>query len=158
MVPVLRWCGTSAVRSRSGPVGFFAAPIHASTVPSFTVETDGRCSVADVTPQIREGLPDDAAGTATVFVEHTTAGIAVNEAESRLLADFEDALTDLVPDDGWAHDEIDDNADSHVWALLVGASETIPVVDGDLRLGTWQSVLLVECDGPRTRTVTVTTG
>jgi secondary thiamine-phosphate synthase enzyme len=124
-------------------------------MPSFTVETDERCSVVDVTDRVAEALPDDAAGTAAVFVEHTTAGIAVNEAEPRLLADFEDALADLVPDGGWAHDELDGNADSHVRALLVGASETVPVVDGDPALGTWQSVLLVECDGPRTRTVTV---
>jgi secondary thiamine-phosphate synthase enzyme len=121
----------------------------------FNVSTDERLSVCDITDRVERALPDDASGTATVFVEHTTAGIAVNEAESRLLSDFEDALAAMVPDDGWAHDTIDDNADSHVRSLLVGPGETIPVEDGSLALGTWQSVLLVECDGPRTRTVRV---
>jgi secondary thiamine-phosphate synthase enzyme len=90
-----------------------------------------------------------------VFVRHTTCGIAVNEAESRLLGDFETFLRETVPDDGWAHDELDGNADSHLRALLLGPGETLPVRDGSLQLGRWQSVLLVECDGPRTRSVAV---
>lgn len=59
------------------------------------------------------------------------------------------------PVDGWRHDELDGNAASHLRALLLGPSVTVPVRDGDLSLGRWQSVLLVECDGPRTRTVDV---
>lgn len=106
-----------------------------------------------MTGRVEEALPSDAEGTCTVFVRHTTAGVAVNEAESRLLSDVESFLADLVPDGGWAHDRIDDNADSHLRALLLGPSVTLPVSDGRLDLGTWQSVLLVECDGPRTRTV-----
>jgi len=121
----------------------------------FTVSTDARLSVVDVTDQVMEAVPADADGTVTVFVEHTTAGVTINEAESRLLGDFERALAEIVPADGWAHDEIDDNADAHIRAMLVGPGETIPVEDGSLALGTWQSVLLVECDGPRTRTVHV---
>jgi secondary thiamine-phosphate synthase enzyme len=121
----------------------------------FTVSTDDRLTVVDVTDRVAAAVPEDASGTITVYVEHTTAGVTINEAESRLLGDFEQALADLVPDEGWAHDEIDDNADSHVRAMLVGPSATVPVEDGQLGLGTWQSVLLVECDGPRTRTVRV---
>jgi secondary thiamine-phosphate synthase enzyme len=121
----------------------------------FTVSTDARLSVVDVTDQVVEAVPAEADGTVTVFVEHTTAGVTINEAESRLLGDFERALAEIVPADGWAHDEIDDNADAHIRAMLVGPGETIPVEDGSLALGTWQSVLLVECDGPRTRTVHV---
>jgi len=90
-----------------------------------------------------------------VFVRHTTAGVVVNEAEPRLLGDLEDALDMLVPDDGWDHDALDGNADSHVRAMLLGPSETVPVADGSPDVGTWQSVLLVECDGPRERTVDV---
>lgn len=81
----------------------------------------------------------------------------MNEAERRLLGDFETALSELVADEGWAHDQLDGNADSHIRAMLVGPSETVPVDAGELQLGTWQSILLVECDGPRTRTVQVTT-
>ncbi|MGM0371163.1 MAG: secondary thiamine-phosphate synthase enzyme YjbQ [Halobacteriota archaeon] len=122
---------------------------------SLTVETTNRLEVIDVTDQVQAAVPEGATGTVTVFSNHTTTGITVNEGEERLLNDFESALDSLVPDGGWEHDQIDDNADSHIRAMLVGPSETIPVADGTLQLGTWQSVLLVECDGPRTRTIKV---
>ena len=141
-------------------------------MPTFTVDTDERLTVVDVTDRVRAALPENADGTATVFVRHTTAAITVNEAEPRLLDDLSTALGDLVPDEGWEHDArgggaatseeagaaglpLDGNADAHVRAMLVGPSETVPVTAGDLDLGTWQSMLLVECDGPRERTVDV---
>jgi len=121
----------------------------------FTVETDAKTTVIDITDRVAEALPADADGVCTVFVNHTTAGVIVNETEQRLLGDLANALETLVPDEGWNHDALDGNADSHVRAMLVGASETVPVENGELQLGRWQSVLFVECDGPRTRTVDV---
>ncbi|WP_436934760.1 secondary thiamine-phosphate synthase enzyme YjbQ [Halovenus marina] len=120
-----------------------------------TVSTESKLTVVDITDAVERALPADTTGTVTVFSQHTTAAITVNEAESNLLADFEDALADLIPDSGWQHDRLDGNADSHVRSLLLGPEVTIPVEDGNLQLGTWQSILLVECDGPRTRTVVV---
>ena len=124
-------------------------------MPEFTVETDAKTTVVDITDRVEDALPADAEGVCTVFVRHTTAGVVVNENERRLLDDLADGLDTLVPDEGWNHDTLDGNADSHVRAMLVGASETVPVEDGELQLGRWQSVLFVECDGPRTRTVDV---
>ena len=124
-------------------------------MPEFTVETDAKTTVVDITDRIEDALPADAEGVCTVFVRHTTAGVVVNENERRLLGDLADALDTLVPNEGWDHDALDGNADSHVRAMLVGASETVPVEDGELQLGRWQSVLFVECDGPRRRTVDV---
>ena len=121
----------------------------------FTISTDERLTVTDITDRVAATVPSDATGTVTVYSEHTTTGITINEAEPRLLEDFEQALSDLVSNSGWKHDELDGNADSHIRSLLVGPSVTVPVVDGTLQLGTWQSVLFVECDGPRTRTVSV---
>lgn len=122
----------------------------------FTVSTDGRTDVVDVTSEVEAAVPGDASGVATVFVQHTTAGVVLNEAEARLLEDVETFVASLAADEGWRHDEIDDNADSHLRALLLGESVQVPVRDGGLRTGTWQSVLFVECDGPRQRSVTVT--
>jgi secondary thiamine-phosphate synthase enzyme len=122
---------------------------------TFEVTTDARLTAVDVTDRVDAALPPDADGVATAFVRHTTASLVVNEAEERLLADVAAMLDDLVPDEGWRHDEIDDNADAHLRTLLLGPDVTLPVTDGALDLGTWQSVLLVECDGPRRRTVTV---
>ena len=121
----------------------------------FTVETEERTTTKDITSRVAETLPADADGVCTVFVRHTTAGVVVNENERRLREDLIDALETLVPDEGWAHDALDGNADSHVRAMLVGESVTVPVQNGELGLGRWQSVLFMECDGPRTRTVDV---
>ena len=122
----------------------------------FTVETDARLTTVDVTDRVREAIPEDATGLCSVAVAHTTAGIVVQEAEPRLRADLESFLADLVPDDGWRHDDLDGNADAHLRATLLGRDVSTPVDDGDPQLGTWGSVLLVECDGPRSRTVNVT--
>lgn len=122
---------------------------------TFTIRTDRETHVVDVTDRVEATLPPEADGTATVFVRHTTAGVTVNEAESNLLGDIETFLGRAVDDGGWDHDRLDGNADSHLRALVVGPSVTIPVTDGSLELGTWQSVLFIECDGPRSRTVSV---
>ncbi|MFC6717997.1 secondary thiamine-phosphate synthase enzyme YjbQ [Natrialbaceae archaeon GCM10025810] len=124
----------------------------------FTVDTDERLTIVDVTDRVRDAIPDGVeSGLCTAFVRHTTAGLVVQENESRLRGDLEAFLDGLVPDTGHAHDQPDGNADSHLRATLLGPSVTVPVEDGDPALGTWQSILFVECDGPRTRTVSVTT-
>ena len=121
-----------------------------------SIDTTDRLAVTDVTARVADAVPSDVErGVCTVFVPHTTAGVVVNEAESGLLDDVEAALARLVPDDDYAHDAVDDNADAHLRALLLGSSATVPVADGSLDLGTWQSVLFVECDGPRTRSLDV---
>ncbi|GAA0675362.1 secondary thiamine-phosphate synthase enzyme YjbQ [Natronoarchaeum mannanilyticum] len=128
-----------------------------ATTSSFEVATDRRTDTVDVTDRVAGAIPDGLeTGVCSVFVRHTTAGISVNENESRLRDDTEDFFEELVPDEGHRHDQLDGNADSHLRATLVGASESIPVEDGDLSLGRWQSILLLEFDGPRTREVTVT--
>lgn len=119
------------------------------------IETTERTEVLDVTAAVESAVPAGASGTRTVFVEHTTCGVAVNEAERRLLSDIETALERLVPEDGYAHDAIDDNGAAHLRSMLLGPAVTVPVQDGSLALGTWQSVLLIECDGPRTRRLRV---
>ena len=124
-------------------------------MPTLTVETDSQTECIDITDRVAATLPDNADGVCTIFSQHTTMGVVVNEAESRLLDDLAAALDDLIPDSGWQHDEIDDNADSHVRAMLVGESVTVPVADGTPQLGRWQSILAVECDGPRSRTLTL---
>ena len=122
------------------------------------IETSDRLDIVDITDEVEAAVPNDVVdGLCTVFVQHTTAGVVVNEAEHRLLGDIETYLGEVVPRwDDYAHDDIDDNADSHLRTLLLDESVSIPIRDGSLALGRWQSVLLIDCDGPRTRSVTVT--
>jgi secondary thiamine-phosphate synthase enzyme len=91
-----------------------------------------------------------------VFVPHTTAGITINEgADPAVQRDVLDGLARLVPRNaGYRHSE--GNSDAHIKASLLGCSVTVPVVEGRVRLGTWQSIYLAEFDGPRTRRVWIT--
>jgi secondary thiamine-phosphate synthase enzyme len=124
---------------------------------SIHVDTDGPLDVVDITDQVAADVPDIETGLCTVFVEHTTAAVSINEAEPQLLDDIEQFISSLSATGGWAHDALDGNADAHLRSSLLGRSISIPVRDGDLALGTWQSILVIECDGPRTRSLSVTT-
>ena len=123
------------------------------------VATTSRTSVHPIGRQIQAALEDGAVrdGLLLVSVPHTTCAVTLNEPEPGLLDDFAQALERLVPWEGrYAHNQgAEDNAAAHVRANLIGHQVLVPVVDGRLRVGVWQDVLLVECDGPRTRTVDV---
>ena len=122
------------------------------------VSTADRIDIVDITTEVVEAVPADVStGVCLVFVPHTTAGVVLNENERRLLNDITRAVESLVPaDEDYEHDAVEDNAVAHLQATVLGESVTIPVVEGELDLGSWQSVLFVECDGPRTRRVSVT--
>jgi secondary thiamine-phosphate synthase enzyme len=90
-------------------------------------------------------------------VPHATAAIVINENDDqRIGLDLLDALDKLVAEGVWRHDQVDSNGAAHLKAAILGPSETIPIQNGRLALGTWQSVMLVELDGPRDRKVIVT--
>lgn len=121
------------------------------------VTTDARVDIVDLTDRVEASIPMDVdAGICTISVRHTTAGLIVNEAEAGLLEDIQHWLETVVDlTEAYRHDRIDDNAAAHLRSILLGASVAVPVTAGSLDLGTWQRILLVESDGPRTRTVQV---
>lgn len=105
--------------------------------------------IIDITSKINREI-DIESGIANIFSKHSTSAIVVNENESGLLVDLELMLSDLVSDKySWQHDRIDNNAKSHLKSFLLSSSETIPISNGKLDLGTWQSVFFIELDGPR---------
>ena len=105
--------------------------------------------VIDITSMINQEI-DIESGIVNIFSKHSTSAIVVNENETGLLNDFELMLTDLLSDKySWQHDRIDNNAKSHLKSFLLSSSETIPISNGKLDLGTWQSVFFIELDGPR---------
>lgn len=125
----------------------------------FTVETTAPKQSRDITDEIREAVRRSGltSGLCQATVLHSTAAIVVNETDdANIGTDILTALDRAVPDHaGWLHDRIDDNAHSHIKAALLGPSESLPVRDGQLVLGTWQRVILLEFDGPRQRRIFV---
>lgn len=121
------------------------------------VRTSGRISLENVTGQVMQEVTASGVdrGLAVVTVPHTTCGLVINEDELGLKRDMqrlaEKLLSPLEADGGFQHDRVDNNAQAHLTSILLGHSLTIPVVDARLELGTWQSVFLIEMDGPRSR-------
>jgi secondary thiamine-phosphate synthase enzyme len=124
---------------------------------SETVRSAARVTVVNVTDEVRRALSQAGirSGLAVLTVPHTTCGLCVNEDEPGLRRDLEHLAKGLVelvrPEGGFQHDRVDNNALSHLTAVLVGHSITLAVRDATLSLGTWQSLFLMEFDGPRER-------
>ena len=135
----------------------------------FTLSVDTRAAVAchDLTAELNarveaSGIKE---GLLVAVAQHTTTALVINEAEERLMADIASFFRTLVPaDHPWQHNDLhrrdvpaDEprNAHSHLIALLLGCQLSVPIVGGRLGLGRYQSVMLVELDGPRPRQVLV---
>jgi secondary thiamine-phosphate synthase enzyme len=123
-----------------------------------SVPTRQKTEFIDITAQIAQAMKESGVreGVCTVFVPHTTAGVCLQEnADPNVPRDLINALHRLVPDDiPYLHvEEGEENAPSHVRAMLVGTSQSLIVEKGQLMLGRWQAVFFCEFDGPRTREV-----
>ena len=122
------------------------------------IKTSKSQEVVDITGQVAKVLARSRRdeGICTVFVRHATAAIIINEnADPGFRLDVVSALDRLFPQGIWEHDKVDDNGAAHLKAMILGPSETVPIREGGLLLGTWQGIALVECDGPREREIVV---
>lgn len=131
------------------------------------LETGEGIALHNLMPGIKEIVAGSGIknGFVTVTSQHTTTAIAINENEERLVEDVKSFLTRLIPPgDRYLHNDIGlrdcppdepENAHSHLAAMLLGSSEVIALVDGQLQLGQYQSVMLYELDGSRQRKVNV---
>jgi secondary thiamine-phosphate synthase enzyme len=123
------------------------------------VRSRQRYEVIDLTGAVAQIVAEAgvAEGLCSVYVPHATAAIVINENDDpNLCGDLLNALGKLVPEGIWQHDRIDRNGAAHIKAAILGPSETVPVRDARLLLGTWQAIMLVDLDGPRQRRVVVT--
>ena len=123
----------------------------------FTVRTNARAEMIDITDRIRILLKESRikSGVCHVFVPHTTAAVTINEnADPDVPLDILMELEKIVPfSDHYRH--VEGNSAAHIKASMLGASETVFIENGELVLGTWQSIFFCEFDGPRTRKVIV---
>jgi secondary thiamine-phosphate synthase enzyme len=126
-----------------------------------SVVTSGQGDAQDLTGAVSRAVADSGlrSGIVTVFVVGSTAGITTIEFESGVIEDLDKAFEKLAPRSGTYRHHLrwgDDNGSSHVRAGILGPSITIPFADGQLALGTWQQIALVEFDTrPRTREIVI---
>jgi secondary thiamine-phosphate synthase enzyme len=125
------------------------------------VQTPGNGAVVDLTEGVRSVVArsEVQTGVVTVFAVGATVGVTTLEYEPGAVADLQALLDRVVPAEGlYEHNALnhDTNAHSHLRAALIGPSESIPVVGGQLGLGTWQQIVLLDFDDrPRERVVSV---
>ncbi len=131
------------------------------------IETAPGIEIYNITPQVMDVLTTTGInnGQVIIFSRHTTTALAINENEERLIEDLKVYLRKLAPEfDKYLHNDLHlrdvppgepINAHSHLMAMTLNNSEVIPVVEGKLALGTWQSILFFELDRPRKRNVLV---
>jgi secondary thiamine-phosphate synthase enzyme len=133
-------------------------PVHSGRLE---FSTEGDCDVIDLTAGVESVVRASGveAGTVSVFVPGATAAITTMEHEPGGVQDLRAALDRLVPREGdYEHNRLnhDTNSHAHIRAAILGPSETIPLEGGELALGVWQQIVLVDFDDrPRRRTVVV---
>ncbi|PIY95467.1 MAG: secondary thiamine-phosphate synthase enzyme [Candidatus Kerfeldbacteria bacterium CG_4_10_14_0_8_um_filter_42_10] len=140
---------------------------------TLVVETGAAVDIRNITEPVQKVVAQSGIqnGVVTVYVRHTTAAIRINEQEDGFLKDLKRLLTQLVPEKGeYQHDDFATrdpgtmhgseercNGHAHLQQIIAGnTSETIPLRDGQLLLGEWQKILLIELSDPRKREVVIT--
>ena len=118
-----------------------------------TVSSRNREELIDVTHQLKalaKNHPN--AKLMALFSKGATSAVMIQENwDPNIRVDIVNCLRRMAPPGKWLHDQVDGNADAHIKSGIVGPSETIPLHNGELVLGTWQNVFFCDFDGPRNR-------
>jgi len=125
-------------------------------VIELNVRTTKRTQAINITSQIARAVRQKEGSLVHVYTPHTTCGLIINEqADPNVIRDIMDALDRMAPAD-YPYTHLEGNSDAHIKAVLTGASVSIPLSGGALKLGAWQGIFFMEFDGPRERKVLVT--
>jgi secondary thiamine-phosphate synthase enzyme len=116
------------------------------------IKTEKHNCLVDITEQVKEIVKQTCIkeGIVNVYVQGATAAIMIQENwDDSVQLDVINFLKKLIPSGIWLHDSQDDNGDAHLKAGMIGPGKTIPVINGEIGLSTWQNIFLCEFDGPR---------
>jgi len=119
---------------------------------TITVSSQQREQLIDITDNVKAIVKQSGIrnGLISVYVQGATAAIMIQENwDESVQTDVINFLGKIIPNGVWLHDQQDGNGDAHLKSGLVGPSETIPLINGELGLSTWQNIFLCEFDGPR---------
>jgi len=131
---------------------------------SFTLQSEERTEVSDITKRVRDVIQQFPISTGIVLINtlHTTCALFINEFQAALIEDLKKLIERLVPErDGYRHDDprYSDcergNGHSHLRAALLGRNVAVGIANGELVLGRFQSIIFAELDGPRRREIAV---
>ena len=124
------------------------------------LKTQQSQTLIDISERVRTIVKESGIqnGLLNVYAQGATAAIMIQENwDESVPLDVVNFLRKLIPPGVWLHDQQDGNGDAHLKAGLVGPSETIPIIDGQLGLSTWQGIFFCEFDGPRSNRTVVCT-
>ncbi|MBN2481126.1 MAG: YjbQ family protein [Bacteroidales bacterium] len=116
------------------------------------ITTDSHNGLYDITEKVKKIVSDSnvKTGVVHIYVQGATAAIMIQENwDESVQHDMLNLLKTLIPPGVWQHDHQDNNGDAHLKSGLIGPSESIPIINYNLGLSTWQNVFLCEFDGPR---------
>ena len=119
---------------------------------TIAIETHQREVLVDITEQVKSLIRETSVrdGLVNVYAQGATAAIMIQENwDDSVQTDVVNLLSKMIPNGVWLHDAQDGNGDAHLKSGLVGPSESIPIIDGNLGLSTWQNIFFCEFDGPR---------
>lgn len=119
------------------------------------IKTNSKKEVLDITDQInqqiqKQGFKD---GVCNIFIAHTTAALTTADLDPGTDQDYLDAFEEIAPKLNYQHPHNPSHAPDHILSSLIGTSLVVPAENGQLFLGTWQRVVLIELDGPRQRQI-----
>ncbi len=124
---------------------------------TLSIETKDSKEVIDITAKVSALVEKVDEGICLIFGLHTTCSVMLGEYEPGLDRDFLNMFEQLKPKGPFMHAHNPDHAPSHLFSSMVGEQVSVPIKNGSLVLGTWQKIMLVEFDGPRSRKVVVQT-
>ena len=123
-----------------------------------TVKTKRRRELINITSTIEEHIRKSNIrnGITLIFLPHATAALISNEDEPLIRKDYMETFEKLAPEKySYEHNKIDNNADSHILSMIFKQYHIYPIIDGEIKRGTWQELMLAEFDGPRTRKIVI---
>ncbi len=119
------------------------------------VNTSSHQEIVDITRIVEDAVTKSGIkeGYCLVYLPHATAAIIVGEFEPNLESDYLRFFSEFVPKSDYAHNSIDNNAEAHLKSAFFHSGKVLPISEGKLVLGTWQSIMLCDFDGPRSRRI-----
>lgn len=124
-------------------------------MPSFRLSSQRKRQLLDVTKEVSELVQGGGSGIVQVFVQHTTCAVTTIDSDPGIDLDLFDFLSGITPDKKWRHPHNPAHAPAHLLSSVIGPDVSIPFENGQLLLGTWQRIVLVELDGPRDRHIVI---